>query len=62
MGARIVGGRNEAPGIPEERCVVNIDCCGNTPAASIPLALAEPTDQERITAGDLILLSGFGAG
>ena len=35
---------------------------GNTSAASIPLALAEATEQGRITDGDLILLSGFGAG
>jgi 3-oxoacyl-[acyl-carrier-protein] synthase-3 len=41
---------------------VNIDRYGNTSAASIPLALAEAAEQGRISDGDLILLSGFGAG
>jgi 3-oxoacyl-[acyl-carrier-protein] synthase-3 len=42
--------------------VVNIDRYGNTSAASIPLALAEAADDGRIKEGDLVLLSGFGAG
>jgi len=41
---------------------VNIDRYGNTSSASIPLALAEAAEQGRISDGDLILLSGFGAG
>jgi 3-oxoacyl-[acyl-carrier-protein] synthase-3 len=48
--------------IPMERTVVNIDRYGNTSAASIPLAIAEAAEDRRITDGDILLLSGFGAG
>ena len=44
------------------RTVVNIDRYGNTSAASIPLALAEAADDGRLRDGDLVLMSGFGAG
>jgi 3-oxoacyl-[acyl-carrier-protein] synthase III len=47
---------------PMERTVVNIDRFGNTSAASIPLALSGAADDGRIKDGDLVLLSGFGAG
>ncbi|MFI5052994.1 MAG: beta-ketoacyl-ACP synthase III [Acidimicrobiia bacterium] len=49
-------------GIPPERTLVNVDRYGNTSAASIPLVLAEAADDGRLADGDLILLSGFGAG
>lgn len=49
-------------GIPMERTFVNIDRYGNTSAASIPIALAEAADAGRLNPGDLVLLSGFGAG
>ncbi len=49
-------------GIPPERTLVNIDHYGNTSAASIPLVLAEAADDGRINDGDLVLISGFGAG
>jgi 3-oxoacyl-[acyl-carrier-protein] synthase-3 len=48
--------------IPSERTVVNIDRYGNTSAASIPLALSEAVDAGRLTGGETVLLSGFGAG
>jgi 3-oxoacyl-[acyl-carrier-protein] synthase-3 len=35
---------------------------GNTSSASIPLALFDAADQGRLSAGDLVLLVGFGAG
>ena len=41
---------------------MNIDHYGNTSAASIPLVLAEAADSGRINDGDLVLISGFGAG
>ena len=41
---------------------MNIERFGNTSAASIPLALAEAADDGRLDDGDLVLLSGFGAG
>jgi 3-oxoacyl-[acyl-carrier-protein] synthase-3 len=49
-------------GIPSERTVVNLDRYGNTSAASIPLALAEAAEQGRLTGGEVVLISGFGAG
>ncbi len=59
---RIIETAAKKLGVPRERTVVNIDRYGNTSAASIPLALAEATDDGRIKDGDLVLLSGFGAG
>jgi 3-oxoacyl-[acyl-carrier-protein] synthase III len=48
--------------IPMDRTVVNINRYGNTSAASIPLAIAEAVDDGKIADGDILLLSGFGAG
>ncbi len=59
---RIVEAVNARLGIPMERTVVNVDRYGNTSAASIPIALAEAAHEGRIKPGDLVLLSGFGAG
>ena len=41
---------------------MNIERFGNTSAASIPLAMSEAADDGRIRDGDLVLMSGFGAG
>jgi 3-oxoacyl-[acyl-carrier-protein] synthase-3 len=60
--ARIIALAAEHLGIAEERTMVNVDRYGNTSAASIPLALAEAADASRLHDGDLVLLSGFGAG
>jgi len=59
---RIIEAACQRVGIPMERTLVNIDRYGNTSAASIPLALAEAADAGRLHPGDLVLLSGFGAG
>lgn len=59
---RIIDAACQRLGIPPERTVVNIERYGNTSAASIPLALAEAADDGRLQPGDLVLLSGFGAG
>jgi 3-oxoacyl-[acyl-carrier-protein] synthase III len=48
--------------IPMERTIVNIETYGNTSAASIPLAMTEAVEDGRIGDGDVLLLSGFGAG
>jgi len=60
--ARIISLAAERIGVPPERTMVNVDQYGNTSAASIPLALAEAADQGRLHDGDIVLLSGFGAG
>ena len=45
-----------------DKTIVNIDQYGNTSAASIPLALTEAADAGRLSPGQLVLVSGFGAG
>jgi 3-oxoacyl-[acyl-carrier-protein] synthase-3 len=60
--ARIIAAAGGRLGIPEERTIVNLDRFGNTSAASIPLALAEAAARGQLRPGDLVLLSGFGAG
>ena len=59
---RIIESASTRHGIAAERTIVNIDRYGNTSAASIPLALAEAADDGRLRDGDLVLMSGFGAG
>jgi 3-oxoacyl-[acyl-carrier-protein] synthase-3 len=59
---RIIEAAAQRLGIPAERTVVNIERYGNTSSASIPLALFEAVDEGRVRDGDLLLLSGFGAG
>jgi 3-oxoacyl-[acyl-carrier-protein] synthase III len=49
-------------GIPRERMVVNVDRYGNTSSGSIPLALAEAQGDGRLKEGDLVLMTGMGAG
>ncbi len=49
-------------GIPEEKVVVNVDRYGNTSSGSIPLALAEAEADGRLHEGELVLLTGMGAG
>jgi 3-oxoacyl-[acyl-carrier-protein] synthase-3 len=59
---RIIDSAASRLGIPKERTIVNIERYGNTSAASIPLALAEAAEDGRVRDGDLVLMSGFGAG
>jgi 3-oxoacyl-[acyl-carrier-protein] synthase III len=49
-------------GIPRERMVVNVDRYGNTSSGSIPLALADAQAEGRLHEGDLVLMTGMGAG
>jgi len=60
--ARIIAMAGGRLGIAPERTMINVDRYGNTSAASVPLALAEAVDDGRVREGDLVLLSGFGAG
>ncbi len=59
---RIIDAAAQKLGIDPDRVVVNVDRYGNTSAASIPIALSEAMDQERIAPGDLLLFTAFGAG
>jgi 3-oxoacyl-[acyl-carrier-protein] synthase-3 len=49
-------------GIPKEKVFINLQKYGNTSAASVPIALDEANQAGRIKSGDLMVLSGFGAG
>jgi 3-oxoacyl-[acyl-carrier-protein] synthase-3 len=49
-------------GIPRERMVVNVDRYGNTSSGSIPLALGDAKADGRLHEGDLVLMTGMGAG
>ncbi len=60
--ARIIDSAAAKLGVPPERTFVNIERYGNTSAASVPIALAEAADAGRLEKGDIVLLSGFGAG
>lgn len=60
--ARIIDAARARLGIAEDRTVVNVDRWGNTSAASIAIALGEAASAGRFRPGDVVLLSGFGAG
>lgn len=47
---------------PEEKFPVNVDQCGNTSSASIPILLDEWNRKGNLSQGDKIVLCGFGGG
>jgi 3-oxoacyl-[acyl-carrier-protein] synthase-3 len=49
-------------GVPPERVVVNVDRYGNTSSGSIPLALADAVEDGRLRPGQVVLMTGMGAG
>ena len=59
---RIIDHAARKLGIPEERTVVNVDRYGNTSSGSIPLALADAKADGRLRGGELVLMTGMGAG
>jgi 3-oxoacyl-[acyl-carrier-protein] synthase-3 len=59
---RIINAAIDVLDIPRSRVFNNLDRYGNTSAGSVPLALDEALAEGRIKEGDLIVLSGFGAG
>ena len=59
---RIMDAVADRLGIPRARIASVIEWTGNTSSASIPLALVNAAERGRLGAGDLVLLSGFGAG
>jgi 3-oxoacyl-[acyl-carrier-protein] synthase-3 len=59
---RIMDHAAQKLGIPRERMVVNVDRFGNTSSGSIPLALADAQRDGRLKKGDLVLMTGMGAG
>jgi 3-oxoacyl-[acyl-carrier-protein] synthase III len=59
---RIITAACQRLGIPDEKAVVVIDRYGNTSSASIPLALVDALETDRLHQGDHVLLTGFGGG
>jgi 3-oxoacyl-[acyl-carrier-protein] synthase-3 len=59
---RIIKAACDRLGIGMDRAAVVLDRTGNTSSASIPLALVDAIDHDRVHEGDLVLLVGFGAG
>lgn len=59
---RIIEAVRSKLGLSEEQVYVNVDRYGNTGSATVPLAMAEATQEGRIKPGDLVVLTAFGAG
>jgi 3-oxoacyl-[acyl-carrier-protein] synthase-3 len=59
---RIIEAAVRALDLPPEGVYSNLERCGNTSAASIPMALSEAAEEGRIQPGDLVVCVGFGAG
>jgi 3-oxoacyl-[acyl-carrier-protein] synthase-3 len=59
---RIINAAIDVLHIGRSRVFNNLERYGNTSAGSVPLALDEAVAEGRVKAGNLVLLSGFGAG
>jgi 3-oxoacyl-[acyl-carrier-protein] synthase-3 len=59
---RIVRSMAAQLGIDEGRVAVNLDRCGNTSAASIPIALADAVSSGRLGPGSIVAMNAVGGG
>ncbi|MBF0520811.1 MAG: ketoacyl-ACP synthase III [Nitrospirae bacterium] len=59
---RIISATASRLGLTMDRVMLNLNRCGNTSAASIPIALDEAVVTGRVKDGDYILLEAFGGG
>jgi 3-oxoacyl-[acyl-carrier-protein] synthase-3 len=59
---RIIEAAARFADFPLDRVLINVERYGNTSAASIPIALCEAYEQDRIKKGDIVALIAFGAG
>src|SRR5947209_10207240 len=59
---RIINAAVDVLRIPRSQVYNNLDRYGNTSAGSVPLALDEAVADGRVQPGNLLVLSGFGAG
>ena len=59
---RIIEYATKKLGIDSDKVVVNVDRFGNTSSGSIPLALADAEHEGRLQKGNLVLMTGMGAG
>jgi 3-oxoacyl-[acyl-carrier-protein] synthase-3 len=59
---RIINAAIDVLHIPRSKVFNNLERYGNTSAGSIPIALDEAAAEGKFKSGDLVVLSGFGAG
>lgn len=59
---RIIESASKKLGITKDKVFINLDRYGNTSCASIPIALSEALQDNRIQDGDHVILVGFGGG
>ena len=59
---RIIDAVRKKLGLGEESVYVNIQEYGNTGSATVPFAMWEAVSNGRISEGDLVVLTAFGAG
>ena len=59
---RILDALAKRVGVDEEKVFVNVHKYGNTSAGTIPVALTESLEENRVKPGDHILTASFGAG
>ena len=59
---RIIDHAAKKLGIDHDRVVINVDRYGNTSSGSIPLAIADAAEDGRLKPGELVLMTGMGAG
>lgn len=59
---RIIDAAAKRLDLPREKVFVNVDRYGNTSAASVPLALCEAWQQNKVRPGSIVVTVGFGAG
>jgi 3-oxoacyl-[acyl-carrier-protein] synthase-3 len=59
---RIIDAIRRRLGLGDEQVYVNIQEYGNTGSATVPFALWEAVETDRISEGDLVVLTAFGAG
>jgi len=59
---RIINAVGKKLGIESDRVYVNVQEYGNTGSATVPLAMWEAVENDRIKDGDLVVLTAFGAG
>ncbi|MCP4344471.1 MAG: ketoacyl-ACP synthase III [Desulfobacterales bacterium] len=59
---RIIDAVSKKINFEQDQVVVNIEKYGNTTAATIPLAMSEAYQEKKMSKGDYIIISAFGAG
>ena len=59
---RIIQSASKYLGISDDKVFTNLHKYGNTSTASIPLALCEAIEEDRVQANDRIVMVGFGGG